>query len=294
MKRFASLFAAVGVSLSFAGCGGEDGPSQHTVTVSSGGNGSLAPGERQSVMDGEGLQFTATPNLAYEVDVWSLDNVTVQNGGETYTLQNITGNHAVNVTFRLRGRGLRDPTALSRAVVSGLTRRTDKIAALFTWVKDAIVYEASAYYVKDVEKTATETLTDGTGDCADKATLLAALLARMGEESYFIHIECMPQRPMNHRVLGIQTTESERREMSQLTGGRGAWKTTNYQGLALDLMDTVGGAGAYIGWVSDDYTSSSGATSWQWRYPTRVWPASRGRILSTDGSVRGPIGSAGE
>ena len=45
------------------------------------------------------MTFTATPANGFMVNTWSVDGTIVQTGGATYTLKNITANHAVLVTF---------------------------------------------------------------------------------------------------------------------------------------------------------------------------------------------------
>ena len=72
---------------------------QYTITASAEANGSVEP---TSVMVNYGASqdFNATPNLGYEVNEWYLDGNSVQSGGATYTLSNITADHTVYVTFR--------------------------------------------------------------------------------------------------------------------------------------------------------------------------------------------------
>ena len=72
----------------------------YTVTPSSGANGTISPSTPQTVNYGDNLTFTATPGFQYAVDQWYLDGTSVQTGGTTYTLNNISANHIVVVTFR--------------------------------------------------------------------------------------------------------------------------------------------------------------------------------------------------
>jgi len=72
---------------------------QYTVTASAGANGSIAPSGAIVVNYGADRLFTATANLGYAVDTWSVDGSSVQTGGTTYTLTNITADHTVLVTF---------------------------------------------------------------------------------------------------------------------------------------------------------------------------------------------------
>jgi hypothetical protein len=73
---------------------------QYTITASAGANGSISPSGTFDVNYGSSQLFTATPNTGYDVNTWSLDGNTVQTGGTTYTLSNITANHTVYVMFK--------------------------------------------------------------------------------------------------------------------------------------------------------------------------------------------------
>lgn len=74
-------------------------PPQFIVTPSTGTGGSISPNTQQTVISGASLVFTATPNAGFAVNQWLLDGVLAQTGGLTYTLNNITANHTVEVTF---------------------------------------------------------------------------------------------------------------------------------------------------------------------------------------------------
>lgn len=56
----------------------------------------------QTVAAGNSLSFTATPVTGYLVNIWTLDDATIQTGGTTYILSNITTNHNVQVTFTIQ------------------------------------------------------------------------------------------------------------------------------------------------------------------------------------------------
>jgi hypothetical protein len=71
-----------------------------TVTASAGPNGSIVPQGDVVVCDGTSQLFTATPDMGYEVDKWQLDGDDVQIGGFTFTLENITDDHTIYVTFK--------------------------------------------------------------------------------------------------------------------------------------------------------------------------------------------------
>ena len=74
-----------------------------TFTVTSGvsgGNGTITPSGSSSVISGSSKSFTAAPSTGYVVDVWKVDGITVQTGGTTYTLSNITAGHTLTVQFK--------------------------------------------------------------------------------------------------------------------------------------------------------------------------------------------------
>jgi len=69
------------------------------ITPTAGANGSISPSTPQSVTFGDTLTFSAIPTTGYMVDGWQLDGQRAQTGGNTYTLNNIGGNHTVQVLF---------------------------------------------------------------------------------------------------------------------------------------------------------------------------------------------------
>lgn len=71
-----------------------------TVTPSAGANGSITPNTPQTVIIGDSVSFTATPNSQYVVDQWYVNGVSVQNGGTAFTLNNVTADTTVLVTFK--------------------------------------------------------------------------------------------------------------------------------------------------------------------------------------------------
>jgi hypothetical protein len=73
---------------------------QYSITATAGPNGSINPRGAVLVNYGASRDFNAIPNIGYEVNEWFLDGNSVQAGGTTYTLSNITANHTVSVTFR--------------------------------------------------------------------------------------------------------------------------------------------------------------------------------------------------
>jgi hypothetical protein len=71
----------------------------HTVTASSGGDGSISPDGTLSVSEGGEQEFTATPDSKFVVSQWLVDGAPVQDGGEAFTLSSISADHTVEVTF---------------------------------------------------------------------------------------------------------------------------------------------------------------------------------------------------
>ena len=72
-----------------------------TVTPGAGPNGTISPNTPQIVNSGDGISFTAAPALGgYGVDQWTLNGVSVQSGGTSFTLANVTASQSVNVTFK--------------------------------------------------------------------------------------------------------------------------------------------------------------------------------------------------
>jgi len=71
----------------------------YTLTPSAGANGAISPSTAQTVNSGSNYTFTATPNTGYQVDKWFVGSTVGQMGGTTFTLQNITADQTVKVTF---------------------------------------------------------------------------------------------------------------------------------------------------------------------------------------------------
>ncbi|MBN1763733.1 MAG: hypothetical protein JW860_00610, partial [Sedimentisphaerales bacterium] len=68
--------------------------------VSSGTGGSIDPNGLVTIVEGEDQTFTAIPDNGYVVDDWSINGTVVQAGGQTYILQNVSGDYIVAVTFQ--------------------------------------------------------------------------------------------------------------------------------------------------------------------------------------------------
>ncbi|MCL2434594.1 MAG: InlB B-repeat-containing protein [Lentimicrobiaceae bacterium] len=77
----------------------------YTLTPLPATNGTISPNTPQTVeCDGSltTTSFYATPNTNYEVDKWYVDDVPVQNGGNSFVFYNwtLTANHTIEVTFK--------------------------------------------------------------------------------------------------------------------------------------------------------------------------------------------------
>ncbi|MCW8417570.1 hypothetical protein OQJ18_10005 [Fluoribacter dumoffii] len=66
-------------------------------------NGKISPNTPQTVVAGNNLTFTATPDTGYQVDEWLIDGGLAQKGGKTYTLAHIDSNQTVEATFTRLG-----------------------------------------------------------------------------------------------------------------------------------------------------------------------------------------------
>ena len=78
---------------------GTGAPTAYTVAPSSGSNGTISPGVPQGVMSGSSARFTAMANSGYGVNEWLVDGSPVRTSGTTYTVEDVTGNETVEVTF---------------------------------------------------------------------------------------------------------------------------------------------------------------------------------------------------
>ena len=73
---------------------------QYTVSASAGPNGTVTPSSPQIVNSGGSLSFTASPEAGYAVNQWLVNSTLVQMAGNDYTLNNMTANKMVYVTFK--------------------------------------------------------------------------------------------------------------------------------------------------------------------------------------------------
>jgi len=95
-----------------------------TVTPSAGPNGVISPNTVQTVLYGGSVSFTATANAGYTVDIWSLDSMSAQTGGSTYTVTNVTASHTVMVTFKPLPKVTVTPSAGANGTISPNTVQT--------------------------------------------------------------------------------------------------------------------------------------------------------------------------
>ena len=70
----------------------------YTVTASAGTGGTISPSGAVTVYSGQNQTFTITPNTGYTIASVKVDNVS-QGATNSYTLTNVTANHAVTATF---------------------------------------------------------------------------------------------------------------------------------------------------------------------------------------------------
>ncbi len=77
---------------------------QYIITASAGNGGSISPSGNISINHGESKTFTFTPNTGYEINQVLIDGINnptaVSNGN--YTFENITSEHTIEVTFKLK------------------------------------------------------------------------------------------------------------------------------------------------------------------------------------------------
>lgn len=80
-------------------------PVEHTITASAGTGGRISPSGEVKVADGADQTFTFTANGSYRVSQVTVDGKTVTVTGNSYTFEDVTGDHTISVTFRYVGGG---------------------------------------------------------------------------------------------------------------------------------------------------------------------------------------------
>ena len=88
----------------------KDTPVTYTLTATAGLGGSITPNGSVTVNKGGSQTFTATADINYEIDRWSLNGNVVQSGGKTYTVSNVQADAPVQVTFK-KATGFETPNA---------------------------------------------------------------------------------------------------------------------------------------------------------------------------------------
>lgn len=76
---------------------------RYLITPSAQAHGLITPDTLQTVVAGNSLTFTATPDENYHVYQWIVDGGLAQKGGATFTLPSIVANHTVEVSFTRAG-----------------------------------------------------------------------------------------------------------------------------------------------------------------------------------------------
>jgi len=74
----------------------------YIITPIAGANGTINPNTPQTVNHGASQTFTFIPDTGYEVDEVKVDDVSVTFSNNQYTFTNVTANHTINVTFKLK------------------------------------------------------------------------------------------------------------------------------------------------------------------------------------------------
>ena len=107
---------------------------EFTIDASAGPNGSISPSGSFAIEYNESQMFIATPNSNYVIDIWYVDGSQVQVGGLTYTLDSITANHTVYVSFKAQNQYTITATAGTGGVInpSGAVLVTEGRSQQFT------------------------------------------------------------------------------------------------------------------------------------------------------------------
>ena len=74
-------------------------PVTYAVTPSAGVNGNIIPSRPQTIVTGGSITFIAAPATGCQINQWLVNGAVAQNGGPEFTLQNVTSNSSVAVSF---------------------------------------------------------------------------------------------------------------------------------------------------------------------------------------------------
>jgi hypothetical protein len=78
----------------------EDASTTYTVTASAGAGGTVSPSGANDVVEGNGINITATPNTGYAFTSWTVDGVENASTDNPYAFVNVTANHTIAAVFK--------------------------------------------------------------------------------------------------------------------------------------------------------------------------------------------------
>ena len=128
-------------------------PIEHTITASAGAGGRISPSGDVKVADGADQTFTFTANGSYRVSQVTVDGQTVTVTGNSYTFENVTGDHTISVTFRYVGGGGGGTTPSVTLTGIEVTERPDRTSYLAGEIFDKTGMVITASYSNGTTKT---------------------------------------------------------------------------------------------------------------------------------------------
>ena len=75
---------------------------KHTITASAGANGTITPSGEVQVTDGKSKEFSFKADTGYKIDTVTVDGEAIADPGKSYTFENVTEDHTINVTFKAK------------------------------------------------------------------------------------------------------------------------------------------------------------------------------------------------
>ena len=136
----------------------ETGPAlvEHTITASAGTGGRISPSGEVTVADGADQTFTFTANSSYRVSQVTVDGKTVTVTGNSYTFEDVTGDHTISVTFRYVGGGGGGGTVTPSPTLQSITIGGDYRTSYLAGEKfDATDMKVTAHYSDNTTKPVT-------------------------------------------------------------------------------------------------------------------------------------------
>ena len=123
----------------------EPAPVEHTITASAGAGGRISPSGEVKVADGADQKFTFTANGSYRVSQVIVDGKAVTVTGNSYTFEDVSGDHTISVTFRYVGGGGGGTTPSVTLTGISVTAQPDRTSYLAgeTFDKTGMVITAS-------------------------------------------------------------------------------------------------------------------------------------------------------